>query len=221
MTNSAEIQWAGRWMSSSSSAAVELAIFFHFYAVMWINISMKNQIISILMFWVEFLYVCWVLQEQNRKRFLFDICCESFEIKSLICTFALPCFFFLQRTFILLYFFWEKSVILLLRFFHVHTIWRRIKCCPLCSYQAFMWPCTYSPSFHLLNTLTPSLSCLAPVRQLTTQPPNERNTNGPLKSLETFISSKDTFSTKRLISTAGCVTVTVPERFLTLPLRSI
>lgn len=47
---------------------------------------------------------------------------------------------------------------------------------------------TSVPSFE--HTHTPSLSCLAPVRQPTTQPPNERNKNGPLKSLETFMSSK-------------------------------
>lgn len=42
---------------------------------------------------------------------------------------------------------------------------------------------TSVPSFEHMHT--PSLSCLAPVRQLTTEPPNERNKNGPLKSLET------------------------------------
>ncbi len=40
-----------------------------------------------------------------------------------------------------------------------------------------------------------------------------------LKALETCMSlKKHTFSLKRLISTAGCLTVTVPERFLMPPL---
>ncbi|KAF0042302.1 hypothetical protein F2P81_005834 [Scophthalmus maximus] len=44
-------------------------------------------------------------------------------------------------------------------------------------------------------------------RQLTTQPPNERSRHGRVKTLETFMSSKTTFSTRRVLSVPGCVTV--------------
>lgn len=72
---------------------------------------------------------------------------------------------------------------------------------------------TFVPSFEHTHSL---IIMSVPVSQLTTRPLNRRNKNGPLRSLETFMSSKNTFSTKMIISTAGCLTITMPQHFLVL-----
>lgn len=62
-----QVRSCGRRRSSSSSAAVELAPFFLLsYAVTWINISMRNQMISILMFWVRVFFSMFAERFTNR-----------------------------------------------------------------------------------------------------------------------------------------------------------
>lgn len=175
---------------------INFFFFSFFYAGMWINISMKKQIISILMFWVEFLKKKKSLLNasltEQRLIFIWLLLWFLLSKTGLICTFflPLPALFLLQRTFSLLSFFWQRNVIQLPLFFHVLSVWRHKMLSAVLSsgfhVSIYLVLFTSAPSFE--RTHTPSLSCLAPVRQLCTQPLNERNKNGPLKSLETFMS---------------------------------
>lgn len=102
----------------------------------------------------------------------------------LICTFAFAPFFFYKG-----HSDYYLSFLFPLFFFLVCSIWKQIKCHPLCSsiklscVHLFSLIHLHSSFWTHTHTHTPSLSCLAPVRQLTTQPLNEGSKNGPLKSL--------------------------------------